>query len=59
MNRADAQKTTLRMPSDVVEWLKIRAAHNVSSMTTELVRVVRDRMAQDRRAERQAAAVVD
>jgi Arc-like DNA binding domain len=45
------------MPSDVVEWLKKRAAHNVSSMTTELVRVVRDRMKQDRRAERQAVVV--
>jgi hypothetical protein len=52
MNRADAQKTTLRMPPDVIEWLKLRAAHNVSSMTTELVRVVRDRMAQDRHAAR-------
>jgi hypothetical protein len=52
MNRAQAQKTTLRMPSDVTDWLKLRAADNISSMTTELVRVVRDRMAQDRRAEK-------
>jgi hypothetical protein len=59
MNRAQAPKTTLRMPPDVIEWLKLRAAHNVSSMTAELVRVVRDRMAQDRRAERKAEVAVD
>jgi hypothetical protein len=59
MNRAEAQKTTLRMPSDVTEWLKLRAANNVSSMTTELVRVVRDRMAQDRRPERKVETAID
>jgi hypothetical protein len=52
MNRAQAPKTTLRMPPDVIEWLKLRAAHNVSSMTAELIRVVRDRTAQERRAEK-------
>jgi plasmid stability protein len=55
MNRAQAPKTTLRMPPDVVEWLKLRAARNITSMTAELVRVVRDRMAQERRAERKAS----
>jgi Arc-like DNA binding domain len=59
MNRAHAPKTTLRMPPDVVEWLKLRAAHNVSSMTAELVRVVRDRMAQERRAERRPEVAID
>jgi Arc-like DNA binding domain len=52
MNRADAQKTTLRMRSEVVEWVKKRATHNVSSVTTEFVRVVRDRMAEEGRAEK-------
>ena len=54
MNRAPVPKTTVRMPPDVVEWLQQKAAHNISSMTAEIVRVVRDRMHQDRRAERQA-----
>lgn len=51
MNRAQAPKTTLRMPPDVIEWLKLRAAHNVSSTTAELVRVIRDRMAQEQSAD--------
>jgi hypothetical protein len=55
MNRAQAQKTTLRMLRDVVEWLQQRAAHNVTSMTAEIVRVVRDRMAaEEGRAEKAA-----
>jgi Arc-like DNA binding domain len=52
MNRAQAQKTTLRMPADVVEWLQQRAAHNITSMTAEIVRVVRDRIAQEGCAEK-------
>jgi Arc-like DNA binding domain len=49
MNRAQAPKTTLRMPADVVEWLKLRAERNITSMTAEMVRVVRERMAQEGR----------
>jgi hypothetical protein len=48
MNRAQCKKTTLQMPPDVVEWLRQRAAHNISSMTAEIVRVIRDRMHQER-----------
>ena len=54
MNRADAQKTTLRIPSDVTDWLKLRAAHNVSSMTAELIRAVRECMARERCVEKAA-----
>jgi hypothetical protein len=58
MNRAQAQKTTLRMPADVVEWLQQRAAHNIASVTAEIVRVVRERMAGSaRRARRRPASV--
>jgi hypothetical protein len=59
MNRAEAHKTTLRLPRDVTDWLRSMAAHNVSSMTTELVRAVRDRMAHERRADRKAEVTVD
>jgi hypothetical protein len=48
MNRAQAPKTTVRMPPDVVEWLQQRAAHNITSVTAEIVRVVRERMARER-----------
>jgi hypothetical protein len=59
MNRAKAPKTTVRLPADVSEWLKDRAAHSVTSVIAEIIRVVRDRMTQDSRAERQAEAAVD
>jgi hypothetical protein len=52
MNQAQFKKTTLQLPPDVVEWLRQRAKHNISSMTAEVVRAVRDRMHQDRTAER-------
>jgi hypothetical protein len=47
MNRAQAPKTTVRIPPDVVEWLQQRAEHNITSVTAEIVRVVRERMAQE------------
>jgi hypothetical protein len=50
MTRAHAPKTTVRMPPDVVEWLQQRAAHNITSVTAEIVRVVRERMAEEERA---------
>jgi hypothetical protein len=59
MNRAKAPKTTIRLPADVSEWLRDRAAHSVTRVTAEIIRVVRDRMAQDRRAERDAEAAAD
>jgi hypothetical protein len=59
MNRAEAPKTTIRLPADVSEWLRDRAAHSVTSMTAEIIRVVRDRMRQDRRAERKVEPAID
>jgi hypothetical protein len=59
VNNAQLKKTTMQMPPDVIEWLRRRAAHNVSSMTAETIRVLRDRMHQDRRAERNGAGAVD
>jgi hypothetical protein len=51
-------KTTIRIPVDVIDWLKVRAAENISSMTTELARVRRERMAQERRERAKGAAEV-
>jgi Arc-like DNA binding dprotein len=59
MNRAQAPKTTIRLPADVSEWLRDRAAHSVTSVTAEIIRAVRDRIAPDRRAECKAEAAVD
>jgi hypothetical protein len=59
MNRAQAPKTTIRLPADVSEWLRDRAKHSVTSVTAEIIRVVRDSMAHDRRAECKAEAPVD
>jgi Arc-like DNA binding domain len=56
MNKAHVKKTSFAMPSDVTDWLKKMARHNVSSMTSEIVRVVRDRMNQDLRAGRTYSA---
>jgi hypothetical protein len=52
MNRAQAPKTTVRLPADVSAWLRDRAAHAVTSVTAEIIRVVRERMDQDVRAEK-------
>lgn len=35
----------LRLPSDAADWLKQQAAHNGSSINSELIRAVRERMA--------------
>jgi hypothetical protein len=59
MNRAQAPKTTIRLLADVAEWLRARAAHCMTSVTVEIIRRVRDRIAQDRRAECNAEAAVD
>jgi hypothetical protein len=56
MNRSPAEKTTMRLPPDVVTWLQQKAEYNISSMTCELTRVCRERMAQDRHVERKAEA---
>jgi hypothetical protein len=42
----------IRVPQDAREWLKAKAAHNVSSMAAEAVRSIRERM----EAEREKAA---
>jgi hypothetical protein len=60
VNNAKLKKTTVALPDDVVEFLRQRATLNISSMTSELVRVVRDRMHQERRsADRNATRTVD
>jgi hypothetical protein len=51
MNRADAIPLRVNIPTDVREHLQAWAAHNVTSMTAELVRSVRDR-AEREQAER-------
>lgn len=44
-------RITLRMPKDVHDWLTRRAATNLASMNSEIVRVLRERMdAEDRPA---------
>lgn len=37
-------RITLRMPKDLHDWLLRRAAYNVSSLNSEIVRVLRERM---------------
>ncbi|MBR0910822.1 Arc family DNA-binding protein [Bradyrhizobium sp. 521_C7_N1_3] len=55
MNQShDMTTLTLKVPGDVREKLKAWATHNVTSMTAELVRSVRERMARER-AEREQA----
>ena len=49
MNQSNAEKTTMRLPNDVTSWLKARAEHNVSSMTTEAVRAIRSQIAREMR----------
>ena len=44
-------RVTLRMPKDVHDWLTKRAATNLASLNSEIVRVLRERMdAEDRPA---------
>jgi hypothetical protein len=59
MNRAPVPKTTVRMPPDVVTWLQQKAAHNITSMTAEIVRVCRAQMAHERRQERAPSGIAD
>jgi hypothetical protein len=39
----------IRVPKDAREWLKAKAAHNVSSMAAEVIRSIRDRMDAEQR----------
>ena len=43
-------RITLRMPKDVRDWLTKRAASNMASMNSEIVRVLRERMDAEERA---------
>lgn len=47
MNQAQAAKMTVKVPPDVRQWLEAQAAYHVTSMTAEVIRVIRDRMARD------------
>ena len=49
MNKSNAPKTTMRLPDDVVDWLKSKAKRNVSSLTAEVVRAIRAVAAQEHR----------
>lgn len=48
----DLSRITLRMPKDVHDWLMQRAARNVGSLNSEIVRVLRTEM--DREAKSSA-----
>jgi plasmid stability protein len=56
MNNSQLKKTTMQLPDDVIAWLKRRATHNVSSMTSEAIRALRNQMHEDRRAEQKEGA---
>jgi hypothetical protein len=47
MNRAPAPKTSVRLPADVTRLLQQKATHNVTSMTAEIVRIVRQEVARE------------
>jgi hypothetical protein len=49
MNQAQVAKMTVKIPPDVRQWLEAQAAYNVTSMTAEVIKVIRDRMARERR----------
>jgi hypothetical protein len=49
MNQAQAAKMTVKIPDDVRQFLEAQAAENVTSMTAEMVRSVRERKARDER----------
>ena len=47
MNRSPAPKTSVRLPADVTRFLQHKAAHHVTSMTAEIVRLVRAEVARE------------
>lgn len=49
MNPADAVKMMVKVPLDVRRYLEEKTAYNITSMTAEIVRSVRDRMAREQR----------
>jgi hypothetical protein len=49
MNQAEAMKMMVKVPPDVRQYLEETAAYNITSMTAEIVRSVRDRMAREQR----------
>jgi hypothetical protein len=50
VNRSDAKPTTIKLPSDVRAILMAWAADNLSSMSSEVIRSVRDRAQREREA---------
>ncbi|WP_298373841.1 Arc domain-containing protein [uncultured Bradyrhizobium sp.] len=48
----DCVPMIIRVPADVRLWLEVQAKQNISSMTSEIVRAVRDRMHAVRERER-------
>jgi hypothetical protein len=47
VNRSPAPKTSVRLPADVTRFLQQKAAHHVTSMTAEIVRLVRAEVARE------------
>jgi hypothetical protein len=55
MNRTQADRVSMRLPPDVVQWLQRKASERISSMTTEAVAAIRMVAAMEAR-ERAASA---
>ncbi|QPF88616.1 hypothetical protein [Bradyrhizobium commune] len=51
MNRSGAAKTTLAIPADVREALERWAQQNLTSMTAEIARAVRERAQREKAAD--------
>ena len=50
MNQAQtAIVMSVKIPEDARQYLEAQAAHNVSSMTAEIVKSIRERMAREQR----------
>jgi hypothetical protein len=49
VNRSPAPKTSVRLPEDITIWLQRKAQYHVTSMTAEIVRLVRAEVAREMR----------
>jgi plasmid stability protein len=59
MNRTQAERVSMRLPSDVRQWLEVKAAARISSMTTEAVAAIRAQMAQEHRERGRAESAIE
>jgi hypothetical protein len=51
--RTEKKNLTVRAPLDVVDWLNKQTERNASSQSSEIVRMIRDKIDAEREAERQ------